>query len=82
MNKPVKRFIAGAVCPRCAMLDRLVIYASASGNVRECVNCGFSDQQPTGAQTPPPVIETRVTPQAPKPLPAGVQPLRFYPNKT
>jgi len=40
-----KRFIAGAVCPRCGELDRLVAYADDSGAYKECVSCGFYEQQ-------------------------------------
>jgi len=36
-----KRFIAGAVCPRCGEMDRLVSYSSAEGTFKECVACGF-----------------------------------------
>lgn len=39
-----KRFIAGAVCPRCAELDKLVMFDDAQGRqVRECVRCGYTD---------------------------------------
>ncbi len=44
-----KQFIAGAVCPECNVLDRLVVeYArTAEGEPllsrRRCVACGFSD---------------------------------------
>lgn len=37
-----RRFIAGAVCPRCHLEDRTVI--SDSG--RECVACGFKEALP------------------------------------
>lgn len=39
-----KRFIAGAVCPRCAQVDKLVMYQNAQAEqVRECVRCGYRD---------------------------------------
>lgn len=39
-----RRFIAGAVCPRCAAMDKVVMFDNAAGQrVRECVSCGFSD---------------------------------------
>ena len=38
-----KRFIAGAVCPRCAQQDKIVMYDSDNQRVRECVNCGYRD---------------------------------------
>lgn len=44
MSKVIKRFIAGAVCPRCAELDKLTMYVNDQGEqVRECVRCGYSD---------------------------------------
>lgn len=39
-----KRFIAGAVCPKCAMPDTLVMYRLDDGDYRECVECGFEDK--------------------------------------
>lgn len=39
-----KRFIAGAVCPKCAEMDKTVLYrVSAVEQVRECVRCGFKE---------------------------------------
>ena len=38
-----KRFIAGAVCPRCGQLDKLVLYWKEKQQLRECVRCGFQD---------------------------------------
>lgn len=39
-----RRFIAGAVCPRCAEMDKVVMYDNAEGlRVRECVSCGYRD---------------------------------------
>jgi len=44
MSKPVKRFIAGAVCPRCAELDKLTMHLDEQQQqVRECVRCGYQD---------------------------------------
>ncbi len=43
-NNVVKRFIAGAVCPRCSELDKLRMYSNEQGQqVRECVRCGYQD---------------------------------------
>lgn len=39
-----KRFIAGAVCPRCAELDRLVVYRREGKDFRECVSCDFMEE--------------------------------------
>ena len=45
-----RRFIAGAVCPQCAELDRLVLYVGSSDNRRECISCGYRDALPGGVQ--------------------------------
>ncbi len=39
-----RRFIAGAVCPRCSAMDRIVV--SGDGESRSCVACGYEDQRP------------------------------------
>ena len=41
----MRRFIAGAVCPRCGLMDKLVV--ESGGNERECVSCGYRDARPT-----------------------------------
>ncbi|MGY0218575.1 YheV family putative zinc ribbon protein [Endozoicomonadaceae bacterium StTr2] len=38
-----KRFIAGAVCPKCGEMDRIVMFDQDDQSVRECVSCGFTD---------------------------------------
>ena len=54
-----RRFVAGAVCPRCAKMDKIVI--DLDTEQRECVACGFSEARP-GAQTPDePELPTRVS---------------------
>ncbi|MDF0751415.1 YheV family putative metal-binding protein [Marinobacter sp. 71-i] len=57
-----KRFIAGAVCPRCAEMDKIMMFTTDDDDqVRECVACGFTDAV-SDAPTPPanPELETRV----------------------
>lgn len=44
MNKVTKRFIAGAVCPQCQELDRIVVYTQDDSEYRECVSCGFQEK--------------------------------------
>ncbi len=39
-----RRFIAGAVCPRCSEMDKLVVYSEAGKDYRECVACGYKDE--------------------------------------
>ena len=42
---PRRRFIAGAVCPKCQALDRMVLEVDVDDNEqrRYCVACGFSE---------------------------------------
>ncbi len=59
-----RRFIAGAVCPRCAQMDKIVI--DLDTDTRHCVSCDFSEDRPEGgAQQPlgpqPKEVLTRVT---------------------
>lgn len=52
-KSPLKRFIAGAVCPRCAEMDKLVMYLNqARQQVRECVRCGYSDMMTDAGPAP------------------------------
>ncbi len=39
-----RRFIAGASCPKCEKMDKIVMYDDENGERwRECVSCGFRD---------------------------------------
>lgn len=44
-DAPRRRFIAGAVCPQCRALDRLVLEVDINDQTqrRRCVGCGFSE---------------------------------------
>ncbi|HSB96180.1 MAG TPA: YheV family putative zinc ribbon protein [Spongiibacteraceae bacterium] len=54
-----RRFIAGAVCPRCAQMDKVVMYDDDMGQrVRECVSCGYRDALDENGQ--PSELKTRV----------------------
>lgn len=54
-----RRFIAGAVCPRCAQMDKVVMYDDDAGQrVRECINCGYRDALDEQGQ--PTELKTRV----------------------
>lgn len=61
-NKPQgRRFIAGAVCPRCAQMDKTVI--DPETDQRICIHCGFAEDRP-GLPEPtgrPPELPTRVS---------------------
>lgn len=58
MSKVTKRFIAGAVCPKCGELDVLLTYRENDEEYRECVDCGFKDKM--NFQAKPREIDTRV----------------------
>lgn len=52
-----RRFIAGAVCPRCAAMDKIVV--DLDSDERECVACGFSEARPKGPDLEE--VKTRVS---------------------
>lgn len=39
-----RRFIAGAVCPRCGEMDKTVV--DLDSDRRECIACGFGEERP------------------------------------
>ena len=43
-----RRFIAGAVCPRCGEMDKIVVDLDTQR--RECVACDFSEARPEDSQ--------------------------------
>ncbi len=38
-----RRFVAGAKCPQCQAMDKVVIYRQDGVQHRECVSCGYRD---------------------------------------
>ena len=44
VSKHRRRFIAGAVCPRCGAMDKIVVDLDTQR--RECVACDFSEARP------------------------------------
>ena len=42
-----KRFIAGARCPKCEALDRVVMLTENEHEWIECIECGYSENRPT-----------------------------------
>ena len=50
------RFVAGAVCPSCQEMDRMVI--DSTTDERRCIACGFVEARPDAGVTMP---ATRVT---------------------
>lgn len=57
-NPHHRRFIAGAVCPRCGQMDKLVV--DAETRMRECVACDFREAQPEDS-SPARELPTRVS---------------------
>ncbi|MGM0951442.1 MAG: YheV family putative zinc ribbon protein [Pseudomonadota bacterium] len=56
-----KRFIAGAICPRCAEMDKIMMFTKDNDEqVRECVACGFTDALSEQEQPENPELQTRV----------------------
>lgn len=39
-----RRFVAGAVCPRCAEMDKLVVFNEGGKDYRECIACGYKEE--------------------------------------
>ncbi|EED36851.1 conserved hypothetical protein [Luminiphilus syltensis NOR5-1B] len=72
-SKATRRFIAGAVCPRCAAMDRIVV--SADGETRSCIDCGFEDGRPQDAA--PNAVPTRVTRAASRRTETQAEPIRM-----
>ncbi|SBS25998.1 hypothetical protein MSP8887_04069 [Marinomonas spartinae] len=78
----VKRFIAGAVCPRCNEMDKIRAWRDdeEEKQYRECVACGYTDEQSTSIQAQPTEIPTRVnTPHSSAPQ-ADEMVINFIPN--
>ena len=66
------RFIAGAVCPRCKEMDRIVV--SPDGETRSCVACDYSDARP---EHKPTELPTRVTRGASRRVETRAEPVRL-----
>ncbi|MFP8966759.1 YheV family putative zinc ribbon protein [Pokkaliibacter sp. CJK22405] len=76
----IKRFIAGAVCPRCAKQDTIRMYRDEEREYRECVACDFADSMRLDGQPDhkeEELIQTRVN-QGPAVREDGVQVLKFF----
>ena len=46
MTQTPKRFIAGAICPRCSAMDRIRSWEQHGIRYRDCVSCDFFEQLP------------------------------------
>ncbi len=45
--QPKKRFIAGARCPQCQAVDRVMMLTLPDQEWIECVDCGHREDRPT-----------------------------------
>ena len=68
-----RRFIAGAVCPRCGLMDKLLV--DSESQRRECVSCGFTDARPADEPVEP---VTRVTRPAARLVETPAEPVRLF----
>lgn len=83
MSKIQKRFIAGAVCPRCGEMDTIVMFKIDEQDVRECVSCDYTDKMEIDQETGlPPVneLDTRVNQVENAVREEDVQVIKFVPN--
>lgn len=79
---PRKRFIAGAVCPACEVIDGIRMWDENDVPHRDCVHCGYSDTLNADGNSIPNELPTRVNISAlskPKKADQG-QALQFFPN--
>jgi len=60
-----RRFMAGAVCPRCSAMDSIVVYNLDGKDFRECVRCDFKEEMRVNIATSE--LETRVNHSEEKP---------------
>jgi uncharacterized protein len=47
-----RRFIAGAKCPKCEAMDRIVMLTSGDAEWIECIECNYSENRPTFVDDP------------------------------
>jgi len=82
-NSRRRRFIAGAVCPRCAQMDKILV--DLDTDQRECVACGFNEARPSDGPAEPAQasakasqeLPTRVSRPAARRIDTPAQPVRL-----
>ena len=42
-----RRFIAGAKCPKCQAIDRVVMITTENDEWVECIECDYTERRPT-----------------------------------
>lgn len=78
--EPVKRFIAGAVCPACSQMDTIRMFQVDDVPHRECVACGYADTLDERGNSIPSELPTRVTIQPSSTPSPTTKVAQFYPN--
>ena len=78
MTQTPKRFIAGAICPRCSAMDRIRSWEQHGIRYRDCVSCDFFEQLPIEDDTIP-EVHTRVNQPRERERPASeeITPVRI-----
>ncbi|WP_299182235.1 YheV family putative zinc ribbon protein [uncultured Neptuniibacter sp.] len=76
----IKRFIAGAVCPRCGEMDCIRTYRDDEREYKECIRCDYEDSMRLDGQPEMEELETRVNRENKPQIEEGAQPLLFTPN--
>lgn len=80
-NQPIKRFIAGAVCPACETMDTIRRWQENDEQHRECVQCGYSDKLNAQGNIVPKELSTRVNQTQAQPKKATAShTMQFFPN--
>ncbi len=77
--KPHRRFIAGAVCPRCGKMDKIVVDMEIQA--RECIDCGFSEGRPEDI-APAAELPTRVSRAAARRVETPAEPVTLVDPKS
>lgn len=78
MASPIpKRFIAGAVCPRCGAMDRIKAWEHNGIRYKECVSCDFFEQLAVEEPAAPEELTTRVNRVREEPQANEVRPVRI-----
>lgn len=75
MPAATRRFIAGAVCPRCGAMDTILV--DSVNDCRECVECGFTDQRPDDKASAATEPATRVSRPAARRVETRAEPVRL-----
>jgi uncharacterized metal-binding protein (TIGR02443 family) len=78
--KIIKRFIAGAVCPRCGEMDCIRTFRDEEREHKECVRCDYTDSMRFDGVSEAEELETRVNRDKTPELEENAQPLLFTAN--